>query len=165
MKTLQESISKEVIERIENMLTAKVKFVENRHRDAIIFDDYNEIELLAIANISNEYFQIPLFEIEKQINEIYPFVSELEIKIIPYMGCSYSDSSQVARTSVTHFFTNSDVSSLTDEQYEEFQLLLDELQELYDDLRIGLKVEFESIENEEQSCNQLLSVIDIYERW
>lgn len=147
METLRELITIEMIERIENELNKEVQKVEEgiRSRDRIIYDDYTEIELLVGADISNDYFLIPLIELEKIINKIYPFVFEFGINIIPNVECNYTDSSQIAKTSVTHFFTTSKLNSLTDDQYEAFQQLLDELIEVYDEMRIGMKVEFESV--------------------
>ncbi|MFE8698288.1 type I restriction enzyme HsdR N-terminal domain-containing protein [Cytobacillus sp. FJAT-53684] len=77
------------------------------------------------------------------------------------MECNYSDSNQIARTSVTHLFTNSNLDSLPDNGYNEFKFL-SELQEFYDDLRIDIKVEFESIDHKEDG-DQCLRVIEIYE--
>jgi len=164
IKTFRELITNEMIDRIKNKLNQETKLMEEKEIGSTIYDDYSEIEILVIADISNDYFQIPLIELEETINKINPFVSEFGITIVPYVECDYSDSSQIARAFVTHFYTTSNLYSLTDNQYEDFKQLLDELVEVYDEMRIGIKVEFESVESDQQD-EELLRVIEIYEGW
>lgn len=165
MKTLKELITNEIIERIESALSTEAKLMENKIINAIIYDDYSEVELL-VSGVSNDYFQIPIVELEEEISKVWQFIIEEKFSIVPNLAFTYSDSSQTSRITVTDFFTTSDLDNVTDNQYEEFQLLLNELREIYDELRIGIKVEFESVENKEGHENEeLLRVIDIYEGW
>ncbi|MFE8698287.1 hypothetical protein ACFYKT_18345 [Cytobacillus sp. FJAT-53684] len=65
MKSFNEIITKELIERIVEKLTEEARLIDQIERNSIIYDDYNEIEPLVIADISNYYFQIPLLELEE----------------------------------------------------------------------------------------------------
>lgn len=160
MKTIRELISNEMIETIEHKLDAELQLIATKKVEAIIYDEFNSVELM-IAETSNDYFHIPIMALKDIIASVYPFMKEYGIDIIPNIECDYSYSSQIARASVTHFLPATSLSTLTNEQYEEFPTLLEQLEGIYDELRIGMKVEFESIENEEEG-EELLKIIDIY---
>ncbi|MEH7076220.1 hypothetical protein [Neobacillus drentensis] len=154
--TIIERLSADIKERIEAKLFEEECLVEKAYEGETVRNDYDEIVYVLASEIFNDYSQIPLVELSELINEQYPFVSELGITIVPNMEIEYDDSSQVRRVYVSGFFIMENYSKLSDDQKYDLNDLFIELQEVYDDLGISVRVYFEEIISEEDTdCEEV----------
>lgn len=149
MKTLIDLFTQEMGERITRLLIEEEQKVIKSKIGSETYNEYSEIEILVIADIFNDYMQIPLIEMEEIIKEIYPFINELGLQLHPFAEVDFSKGSNLARATVCHFEFLTSLKELTDEQIEECEQLTEDLMNIYSQLNVRLSVEFEEIEDEE----------------
>lgn len=146
MKTLFDLVTEEKIQEIEKKLEDGKGRVIKSLMGSVIYEDIHEIEIL-ICGDTDDYFSIPIMELEDEIRSICPFVFDLGINILPLIDVSMYGLK--ASGSVSELFTQSDLPSLTDQQIEDYEQLIEDIQKIYDLLQVEVTVDFERIEHEE----------------
>jgi hypothetical protein len=146
LETLLDLVTEEKMRKIENKLEVEKGRVIKSLTGSVIYEDFNEIEIL-IGGDTNDYFFIPIMELEDEIRSICPFVFDLGINILPWIDVSICGLK--ARGSVSDLFTQSNLPSLTDQQIEDYEQLIEDIQRIYRLLRVEVTVDFERVDYEE----------------
>lgn len=144
-KLIKEKISDELLDVIfEELRKEEVKIEENWEGKIV---NFNELEELLICDIYRDYYQKPQIMIEELINENVPFIEELKVDIFPYLGdleiihCNVAGANYDIEVRLhICFFEVDGWNKLNKEQKEQVGVLREELEELYRELDLDMRL-------------------------
>ena len=147
---IQEYITDELIAKINAELKIKHSNLQTCIGQTL---KKSQIEEEMLCDIYINYYQTPLCEVDDIIKKVAPFLDELEVTLLPYIGDIKWSYNMDCDATVKMYLCSIDVegwNKLDDEQKEQVNELREELFSLYYELNFDMTLGLSEIEEDEE---------------